>query len=151
MSRRQRPRKTSIVGRLLCVIGLLFVVGMLVLGYRRATLPIREHHQIGEMIASLATRRPEEMTREQWQAVYFWTVNLHVHSSMHYANGDDRRRFQSELHKKLNRRVDMDTIIWIWDEYAHLTDAGKNYQINRQIMLDEVDGKGLIIYDATTR
>ena len=57
------------------------------------------------------------------------------------ANSADLRRFQTELREKLDQQVDMDTIIWIWDEYEHLTPGGKSYQRFRQQMLDEIDGK----------
>lgn len=97
--------------------------------------------EIGEMIDSLAGRRPQDMTRKQWSAAYHWTVNLHSGSMLHSASRADLRRFQIALQDRLHGRVDMDTILWIWDEYKKLTTSGNNYQKFRQQMIDEVDGK----------
>jgi hypothetical protein len=36
----------------------------------------------------------------------------------------------------------MTTILWIWDQHAHLTRAGNEYQRFRQQMLEEIESVG---------
>ena len=79
------------------------------------------------------------MTRGQWSCAVACTINLVGNSLLPFeAKLDDLRRFQRQLEEKTAGDVDMTTILWIWDQHAHLTPAGKNYQEFRAQMLDDI-------------
>ena len=56
---------------------------------------------------------------------------LHV-----YSDQGRLGRFQQQLADKLEGRVDLDTILWIWDQYAELKNG--YYQEWRKVMLDDM-------------
>ena len=103
------------------------------------------HHRsdaIREMICSLVARKPEELSKGQWATVMGHTQNLHGNSVLHIADLKEIRRFERELKERILGDVDMDTIHWIWDQYADLTTAGESYQHYRAIMLEEMKTVG---------
>jgi hypothetical protein len=111
--------------------------------YRAWVEPWEIEDQIRATIASLAEKRPPTMTREQWASAVEWTEKLGGNSLLHSeANVDELRRYQRELKERTAGKVDMMTILWIWDQHARLTRAGKNYQRFRQQMLDEIASVG---------
>lgn len=101
--------------------------------------PMRRQREIGDMVMSLVDRRPPEITRGQWGSAVAWTRNL-IGNSMLLAADDMRpiADFQKRLQEKLNGKVDMTTIDWIWEECARLTPQGANYQKFRPVMLEEI-------------
>jgi hypothetical protein len=99
--------------------------------------------QINATINALARKRPPTMTRGQWGSAVAWTSNLHGNSLLFsQAKIEDLRRFHNELEERVTGPVDMTTILWIWDRYASLTEAGERYQRFRQMMLDEISQVG---------
>ncbi len=99
--------------------------------------PHRVARQIQATIESLETKCPPSVRSEQWEIAIWWTCNLTGNSLLNEQGRlADLRRFQRELAAAAEGPVDMTTILWIWDEHARLTPAGKEYQRFRQIMLD---------------
>jgi hypothetical protein len=95
--------------------------------------PVREwrqwHNRVQADIKSLASKRPPDITRGEWEWVVGWTVNLHGNcgSEWNNFNSVEMQSFAEELERRLQGPVDMRTIDWIWDEYARLTIYGKRY------------------------
>jgi hypothetical protein len=102
----------------------------------------RMTYEIEATVRSLAKKRPPTMTRGQWGSAVAWTENLTGNSELFDAKSDELLRFQSALEEKAKGNVDMVTILWIWDQQAHLTPAGKEYQTFRKQMLDEIAAVG---------
>ncbi len=95
--------------------------------------------QILATVDSLEAKRPGGMTQLQWETAIYWTRNLVCNSLKPVEDDlDELRRFQTELQEKAEGDVDFCTILWIWDQFARLTDAGKKYQYHRQHMLEEI-------------
>jgi hypothetical protein len=80
-------------------------------------------------IYQLASKRPDDVPRGQWEFLIGWTVNLHANCGADYTqvNEGEREAFAEELEKKLKGHVDMSTIDWMWDTYETLTKSGKLY------------------------
>lgn len=101
--------------------------------------PRRRDLQIRDAIRSLEARRPPDVTPQAWQAAVFWTQNLHGNSMVPFEASDHQIKvFQEDLNQRLSQPIDLDTIYWIWDEYAKLTPAGKRYQRFRSQMDEEI-------------
>ena len=114
-----------------------------VLWYRQTTEPYREAERIRVLVISLTGRRPENLTSKQWQSAVAWTNNLHCNSLVWgFNDGPAIRDFRLRLEAKLESSVTMDTIEWIWDEYAALCPLGARYQRWRKVMLDEIGNGG---------
>lgn len=96
--------------------------------------------RIGQIIEAMAQRQPEGLNRGQWLCAVGWTCNLHGNGCLWAADSAEVNRFQNELEIRANGDVNLDTIYWIWDEYAKLTSAGKDYQKFRQTMQEELAG-----------
>ena len=111
--------------------------------YRQATEPYREAERIRVLIKSLNDRRPENLTSKQWQSAIEWTNNLHCNSLVWgFKNGPAIRDLRLRLETKLESPVTMDTITWVWDQYAVLCPLGARYQQWRKVMLEEIDRGG---------
>lgn len=122
------------------------VLGVLFAGYgwlnRRFFEPRRQSDAVEMRLESLASRRPNDMSPRQWESAVAWTLNLHGNSLiMFQAGGEQIRRLDQRLANKLAGEVNMDTIHWIWDEYAEICSGGARYQRFRAQMDDEI-GRG---------
>jgi hypothetical protein len=102
--------------------------------------PQRIGEHIHKSIYSLITKCPPNMNEDEWEAAVGWTYQLSGNSSLIVnVNASDLGRFQRELDERIKVKVDMNLILWIWDEHAKLTPCGKNYKQNYQKrMLDEM-------------
>ncbi len=110
--------------------------------YRRMVMPRRHSHAIERLIESLVDRRPAGTTRGQWGSAVAWTLNLHGNSLSYEVDGPTIAAFEERLREKLAGDVDMQTIDWIWNEYANICPAGARYQRFKAQMLDEIDKVG---------
>jgi hypothetical protein len=101
--------------------------------------PMRIKEQIGDTIASLAKKCPPDMTQREWNVAVSWTNNLA--GNCFWPGGpvdlDDMRRFQHELEERAKGKVDMDLIIWIWDQVAKITPHGLQYKRKFQFVMFE--------------
>lgn len=77
-------------------------------------------------IYSLASKRPPDVSRGEWENMVGCTINLHANCG-HSVDTDWRDRFAAELKRRLQAPVDVATIDWIWDEYVRFTKVGKSY------------------------
>ena len=114
-----------------------------ILWYRHTVAPYREAAKIGVQIRSLEKRCPADMTQTQWDSAVAWTNSLHANSLVWgFKNAPAIRSLRLRIEKKLNGTVTMDTIIWIWDQYAELCPHGARYQQWRKVMLEEIERGG---------
>jgi len=125
----------------------LFVLAVLFAIYgwfnRRVFEPQRQANAIERHLGSLAKRRPQEMSPRQWESAVAWTLNLHGNSLLRFqASAAKMRDFKERLEQKLTGKVDMQTIEWIWDEYADMCPGGRNYQKFRPQMVEEIQAGG---------
>ena len=132
-------------------IGSLFVaitvLAVLFAGYgwldRRILEPRRRSESVHRRLESLARRRPNDLSPRQWESAVAWTLNLHGNSLVRFqADGTKLRNFDERLAKKLAGEVNLDTIHWIWDEYAEICSGGANYQRFRSRMDEEIGSGG---------
>jgi hypothetical protein len=141
-SQSRRWRQCAITAAIIIGVAICIVISFLAWVDHTIGKPHRVALQIGKTIESLATKCPSGITKEQWDVAVFWTYQLTGNSLLIEANLNDLRCFQRELEKKVQGKVDMDLIFWIWDEHAKLTHAGLLYkQRFQQMMLDEMQGK----------
>lgn len=95
--------------------------------------PIQTHRRIYDRarsdIYSLASKRPPDVSRGQWEFVVGWTLNLHANcAAAHtWVDRNQMEAFADELERRLKTAVGMETIEWIWDEYAKFSKGGQSY------------------------
>ncbi len=96
--------------------------------------------QIFATIQSLAAKCPPDLTQDQWNTAISWTSGLpHECLLSGRVSLDDLRRFQRKLDEEAKGEVDMDLILWIWDEHAKLSPVAQEYKQNCQRkMLDDM-------------
>lgn len=126
---------------------LITVIAIPLAGYawldRRFGEPRRQAQAVERRLESLAMRRPSSMSRRQWESAVAWTLNLHGNSLiMFQADASEIRTFDQKLAKRLSGNVDLETIHWIWDEYAKACPGGANYQKFRSHMDYEIKSGG---------
>jgi hypothetical protein len=136
-----KPRFRFEHGLLLVIV---FVVCGLLAGYMwfhyRIVVPRRHADSVERLLQSLVDRRPADVTRGQWGSAVAWTLNLHANSLLPFeADGATIAAFERRLQAKLQGDVDMQTIDWIWAEYARLCPHGASYQRFKAMMQDEID------------
>jgi hypothetical protein len=138
-----RACRYSVLGAVAAAVVLGVLLSCFARWYWAATGFIEKERQIKATVESLAKRRPHAMTRGQWGCAVAWTVNLVGNSGLQNESKlDDLSRFQRELDQRTKGEVDMATILWIWDQHAKLTRAGKEYQRFRRQMLAEIESVG---------
>lgn len=139
------PRRIQFGIRALFVV--LTVLAILLAGYgwlyRKHIEPRQHTAAIEQHLKSLALRRPQELTPRQWESAVAWTGNLHANSLLRFqADGPAIRHLEQRLAKKLAGDVNLDTIHWIWDEYAKACPGGAAYQRFRPQMMEEIEAGG---------
>lgn len=98
--------------------------------HHRLLMPRLHSVEVGRLIKSLAERRPSNMTRGQWASAVACTINLHENCPMIFDTpAPTIEEFEQRLRTRLAGNVDMDTIHWIWSEYARTCPAGARYQV----------------------
>lgn len=111
--------------------------------YHTIVAPHRRADAVEELLRSLVSRRPSDMSRGQWGSAVAWTLNLHSNSLLMFeADGPTIGAFEDQLQAKLAGDVDMQTIHWIWDEYANLCPHGASYQRFKPQMMEEIASIG---------
>lgn len=125
----------------------LTLLAVLAAGYgwfnRRILEPSRQTRAIEQHLESLAARRPKDMSPRQWESAVAWTLNLHGNSLIRFqADADELGAFERRLAAKLTNDVNMDTIHWIWDEYAKVCPGGEKYQRFKGMMMEEIEAGG---------
>ncbi len=85
---------------------------------------VHHHHRLWYQgveyrILRLAEKRPAEVSPDQWAFCVYWTWQLHDNYGG-YEFFDPARRgpFLAEFDRRLDGRVDLGTIDWIWDQYV---------------------------------
>ncbi|MBC7818316.1 MAG: hypothetical protein IAG10_15630 [Planctomycetaceae bacterium] len=110
---------------------------------RKFLAPRRHDKAVEQLIGSLAQRRPPDVTRGQWASAVAWTWNLHGNSLLFIeADAPTIAAFEQRLRDRLAGKVDMETIDWIWNEYARLCPHGASFQRFKQRMQEEIETVG---------
>jgi hypothetical protein len=105
--------------------------------------PMRRHRECCERVradlASLAKRRPPNVSLKQWENVVAWTLNAHGNCLASEPNipPEEIARFERELKLRLSGPVRLKTIDWIWDEIVRLSSGGQRYSDNWRPTLPE--------------
>jgi len=111
--------------------------------HRKFVVTRRHSDAVQRLIESLVDRRPSDITRGQWGSAVAWTLNLHGNSLLMFeADGPSIKAFEERLKQKLEGDVGMETIHWIWNEYADICPHGASYQRFKVQMQDEIDNVG---------
>ncbi len=105
-------------------------------GFIVYTIVVHDHHsrwyrEIDYRILRLAEKRPENVSPDRWAFCIHWTWQLHGNYGA-YETFDraERSRFLEEFDRRLNGRVDLGTIDWIWDQYVEHSTGGRRYSRN---------------------
>ena len=120
-----RSALKSIVLLLLILAGpLSFWVFLLEPHYSRHQWSLR----VQNVLRTLPTKRPADVTPGQWEFMVGWTYNLHA--NCYSVNQREIWPFLKQLEQRLQGPVNAATIGWIWDEYTRITDWGQRYSDN---------------------
>ncbi len=112
----------------------LVAIALLLAAWRGLFWPVQRHREIythvREVIARLASRRPTNLSRGQWENMVSWTLNAHgnCYSAREWVDLGQFERFANELDRRVGRGpIDEDLIDWIWDHYVILSPYGPRY------------------------
>jgi hypothetical protein len=137
-----KPARIALWSGLL-VLALILVLVTLAGWYYVRQQPFRWSRVIDAHLDSLVSRRPAEMSPRQWESAVAWTGNLHANSLVaHQADGPTVAALERRIREKLAGKVDLQTIHWIWDEYARVCPGGASYQRFRPLMMEEIEAGG---------
>jgi hypothetical protein len=88
----------------------------------------RWYNAVEDRIVRLADKRPDGVTPEQWAACLHWTWQLHTNWGPSYGfRASARDGFLAEFDRRLDGKVDLGTIDWIWDQYCLNSTGGAGY------------------------
>lgn len=108
--------------------------------YFSSAKPRNHFENIDGLIQSLADKRPSDMSPDQWACAVAWTSSLHAKSLLLSQTSTlEIAAFEQRLREKLAEPVDMQTIDWIWEEYANAGPAGEGYQRFKPQMLKDIE------------
>lgn len=118
-------KKVAVAIALVCAIG---IAGLFVtLIYRHAVHRAWYDH-VQLLILKLAPRCPPDVTPARWANCLGNTWNLHVnYGGPSFFDSRLREPFVIEFERRLEGPVGLDTIDWIWDEYARCVPPAKGY------------------------
>jgi hypothetical protein len=129
------PRVRFTVQRLMVVVA---IVGLtlgalevvLLRPYRRIVADHTWYYRVRADYEALAQKRPQGVTRGQWEFLVRWTENLHGNYGPYLRDRRRADRFVTELEDRLRAPVSSATIDWIWDEYPTFSPGSRNYDRN---------------------
>jgi hypothetical protein len=130
-----RPTRFRLTVRRMIVAAIILATSSMLAIVCRSLYQHREHlawyHRIEERIVRLAKKRPQEVSPNQWAYDIHWTWNLHCNcGTPDQFDGNERERFLAEFDRRLEGRVDLGTIDWIWDEFSEHSRCGGWYSRN---------------------
>ena len=142
-----RPAKKPVQFGFRSLLAIVAILAGLFAGYgwlhRTVIAPSRHADEIERLLRSLVACRPADMTRGQWGCAVAWTLNLHSNSMLMFeADVSAIAAFEQRLKDRLAGDVDMQTIDWIWTQYAQLCPHGASYQRLKPQMLEEIQTVG---------
>lgn len=122
--------------------GIWLVLDRTILEHKRRC---RASDSLRQRIAMLVLATPSEPSDNEWAAAVQWTAgNLHSNSLVAFeASLTEIVQLESDLVERMQSEVGMDTIDWLWDRYAELTDHGHRYRAKfRVAMLESMEDAG---------
>jgi len=107
----------------------------------RQSVHMRWYRRIEYLILSLAPKRPANVTPQQWAQCLTHTWNLHVNfGPSGYFAESERERFAAEFDDRLEGTVSLDTIDWVWDEFARHAPGSRSYMRYRPTTTEMLEG-----------
>jgi hypothetical protein len=105
------------------------VIGTLAIFVWRETSHRQMCDQVLADVWSLAKKQPQGITAAEWHHFIRWTNNDVANglASPTWVSRRDLVRFADELHRRVEGKVDINTIDWIWDEIARISKYGQSY------------------------
>ena len=86
--------------------------------------------RIQESVQELAQHRPDGVSKRQWDHVVGWTgvAVCNVFPMPSYVTDEQQYyNFADELERRLQGKIEMSTIDWIWDRFEELGKNGQSY------------------------
>jgi hypothetical protein len=101
----------------------------------------RAANRLLESVDSLAHQIPPGRTADEWGVAVYWTHNLHCASVPQvYASHGEIVQLHARLETHIAEGADMPTVLWLWDEYAQLTNSGNRYAARyRRVMVQDCE------------
>lgn len=80
-------------------------------------------------ILQLAEKRPDGVSREHWAACILmtWNLNANCGAFPDWFQPSARDPFLAEFERRLQGKVDLGTIDWVWDQYCLYSTGGNSY------------------------
>ena len=87
------------------------------------------HIKGSDLIASMDSRRPSTVSPREWEVVHFWigVAFANVCFSPDHVSLAELKRFNNDLDSKLQGKVDLNTVDWIWERLASTGPQGAGY------------------------
>jgi hypothetical protein len=86
------------------------------------------YRSVEERIIRLADKKPADVSPSQWAYYLYWTWNLHSNwGGFENFQRAEQAKFLEDFDRKLNEKVDLKTIDWIWDQYVEHCRGGRSY------------------------
>ena len=90
------------------------------------------YRMVEDRMLTLATKRPDDVSPQLWAFCLHCTWNLHTNAGGY--NDFDmaaKGEFLAEFDRRLNAKVDLGTIDWIWNQYVEHSHGGLSYSKHR--------------------
>ena len=139
----RRWKKIAVVIALVWVLGVTWRVATFAHG---RYVHLRWYRHVELLILKLAPRCPADVTPAQWANCLSWTWNLHTnYGPSEYFGPRLQQPFAAEFERRLEGPVGLDTIDWIWDEFARCAPRSIGYNRYRpttpQALSDVAEGR----------
>jgi hypothetical protein len=125
---------------------LMVIVALLALPMAFCLVPVgrmaewgRVHREMDDKIRYLKPSDPSGVDPTVWENVLGATVTAYgnVCFSTEQVSTAEMYRLQHDLDAKLKGKVDLDTLIWIWDRLGETGPHGESYARSKRPLLDQ--------------
>jgi hypothetical protein len=130
----------------LAVWKLMAIVALLALPMAICLVPLgrqtewgRVHRELDERIRDLKPSDPSGVAPAVWDNALMATSTAYgnVCYSIQHVTTAEMDRLRDDLDAKLKGKVDLDTLIWIWERLGETGPAGKRYAREKRPLLDQ--------------
>ena len=125
--------KKSLLTKIIVVIIVVFAIGTLFcLPVLHAKEYSKGRNKGKELLQTLRNRRPAHTSVDTWDCAIGWTRVAYgnVFAFHEYVSYEDMLRFNTDLSRKLDEKVNLKTIDWFWERLAETGKNGKGYVSN---------------------
>jgi len=122
------PRRISLVGALVAVAMTAVLLGFCIVPVGRHLEWTRLKQQMDSSIRYMQPSQPNSISPDVWECAHNWVVTAYGNICIiEGTSKPEMYRLRDDLQKKLNGRIDLGTLNWIWNRLGESGQHGKRY------------------------